>query len=108
MIAPNVRMRMPKFSMGRSKAFAPVSVFVLGTLLPAIATACPMCFSGNPRIRAAFFSTTVLLSLLPLGMIGCGLVWLHRTGKLSFRDEFIESDELPKAPAPAQASTTQE
>ena len=42
----------------------------------AAAHACPVCGAeGTARNRAAFFGSTMLLSLLPLGMIGGG-VWL--------------------------------
>jgi hypothetical protein len=73
----------------------------LGTLWPVAANACAVCFSGSPRIRIAFFNTTILLSLLPLGMIFGGLWYLRRSGKLRLAEEFTESDySLPEAPAP--------
>ena len=61
-------------------------------LIPASAWACPFCFSGSPRVRMAFFGTTVLLSLLPLGMIGAGVAWIGRLGRGMWADEFDDSD----------------
>jgi hypothetical protein len=62
-------------------------------LLPALALACPVCGGGgdSPRSQAAFFNTTILLSLLPLGMIGGGVWWLR--GK-ALDGEFEERDPL--------------
>ena len=64
----------------------------LAALWPMTANACAVCFSGSPRIRIAFFNTTILLSLLPLGMIFGGLWYLRRAGKLRLAEEFTESD----------------
>ena len=65
----------------------------LGALWPAAVIACPFC-SGqggdSPAQAAAFFSTTILLSLLPLGMIGGGVLWLRRDRQ---EDEFRERDD---------------
>lgn len=46
---------------------------------PAAAHACAVCGGYADRNRAAFFGTTVLLSLLPLGMIGGALWWVRKT-----------------------------
>jgi len=71
---------------------APAAAFVLGSLWPAWCQACPVCFSGSRRIRLAFFGTTILLSLLPLGMIGGGLVWLRRGAGEFLAGEFEDRD----------------
>ncbi len=65
---------------------------VLGTLWPALGEACPVCFSGSPRVRIAFFVTTILMSLLPLAMIGVGIAWVVRSGRLAASGEFEDSD----------------
>lgn len=62
-------------------------------LWPAAADACPVCFSGSDRSRLAFFGTTVLMSLLPLGLIGSGLWWLRRRGGAGLAGEFRERDD---------------
>jgi hypothetical protein len=37
--------------------------------MPAPALACAVCAGGNPANRFAFFASTIVLSLLPLGML---------------------------------------
>lgn len=47
--------------------------------LPRVAEACAVCASGQEeQSTVAFRYTTVLLSLLPLAMIGGGVFWLGR------------------------------
>lgn len=59
--------------LGRPAAIA------LGILLaPETAGACTVCFSGRDETRAAFLATTLLLSVLPLAMIGALVFWLRR------------------------------
>lgn len=53
---------------------------------PGVAHACAMCFSGSVRVRMAFFATTVLLSLLPLGLITAGLLYLRRAAAGEFEE----------------------
>jgi hypothetical protein len=55
---------------------------------PAAAQACAACATSNERNRAAFFITTIVLSLLPLAMIAIGAMALRR--RLS--GEFVEHD----------------
>ena len=71
---------------------ARLAALAAATLWPAIAQACPFCFSGSPRVRMAFFLTTILLSLLPLAMIGIGIAWVVRSGRFAAPGEFEESD----------------
>lgn len=47
------------------------------TLTPAVAHACPVCFDANEENRAAFVLTTVLLSVLPLLMVGAIALWIR-------------------------------
>jgi hypothetical protein len=47
---------------------------LLVVLSPGAAAACAVCTGAGEESRAAFIATTVMLSVLPLGMIG-GLVW---------------------------------
>jgi hypothetical protein len=70
----------------------------LAVLLPSAAAACAVCVSGTEANRAAFFGTTVFLSLLPLGIIGAGLYWLWRRGRQRLAWEFEERD----VPAPLE------
>ena len=78
--------------MSRSRWRVRAVAFAIGTLWPAIGQACPFCFSGSPRVRMAFFLTTILLSLLPLAMIGVGIAWFVRSGRFAAPGEFEESD----------------
>lgn len=61
-----------------SRIWIPVLALALSAALPELAHACPVCFEASDENRRAFVATTVLLSLLPLGMVtGAGL-WLRR------------------------------
>jgi hypothetical protein len=51
--------------------------FAVGVLSPAVAFACPVCFSGNEANRNAYFLTFLLMTALPLAMMG-GLFWYLR------------------------------
>ena len=42
------------------------------------ADACSVCFSATDENRQAFLVTTIILSLLPLAMIGGAAWWLFR------------------------------
>lgn len=53
----------------------------LAALLATPAAACPGCITYGDANRQAFLETTILLSLLPLGMIGGGLWWLRRRAR---------------------------
>ncbi len=78
--------------MRRSRVLAALLAAVL-TSLPAIAAACPTCGVGNGRNKMAYFVTTIVLSLLPLGIIAAGLFYLVRKGRAFIATEFRESDE---------------
>ena len=73
--------------------------------LPAVAEACAVCGAAD-RNRNAFLGTTIFLSLLPLGMIGGGVLWLRRRAGARWRAEFEERGELDApATAPRSGST---
>jgi len=58
-----------------SRAVSLAFVFAaLCALAPGGASACSVCIGGEEESRSAFIWTTVLLSVLPPGMVG-GLVW---------------------------------
>jgi hypothetical protein len=65
---------------------------VLGVIAPSSSQACPMCFVGSDRVRIAIFRMTIVMSLLPLGMIGTGVWWLRRGGRSFLSDEFEDRD----------------
>ena len=68
------------------------SVFLLAVLLPGVARACATCTGAADRNRAAFLWTTALLSLLPLVLIGAGLLWWMRDGREWLRRELVDRD----------------
>ncbi len=55
---------------------------VLGVwLVPALARACPMCFSGNGTNQSAFLWGSVMLMLVPTVAIGSLLYWAYSRAK---------------------------
>jgi hypothetical protein len=59
--------------MSRSASLLALALFA-ACCLPDSALACSACYGGAEESRKAFLFTTVLLSLLPISMIG-GLAW---------------------------------
>ena len=88
------------------RAPAPAIAGALALLAPAAVHACAVCSVLNDdRNRRAFVDTTVFLSLLPLGLIAWGLVWIARKAKATLASEFRESDEdLPVVAADRASS----
>lgn len=59
----------------------------LGVALgPAAAGACPVCVGQDPTL-SAFFTTALLMSVLPLAMIGGLLFWMSRRSRARRRAE---------------------
>lgn len=65
---------------------------LLTMLWPVAAHACPVCFAANDRNRAAFLGTTIMLSLLPLGMLAAGAIWFAKRAGLRLDEEFSDRD----------------
>ena len=78
--------------MKRSIRIAAAVALGLVVIAPSLSQACPMCFVGSERARIAIFRMTIVMSLLPLGMIGTGIVWLRRGGRSFLSDEFEDRD----------------
>ena len=70
----------------------------LSLLVPAAAHACAVCGAMADRNRGAFFGTTMLLSLLPLGMIGGGVWWLRHNSSAFDADDLIDRDAVAPPP----------
>jgi len=69
---------------------AAVATIVLAdmTLDAAPALACPNCFAAKENVLWAYYSTTVLLSLLPLALFGgIALYWYKKRGQAPFSPE---------------------
>lgn len=64
-----------------TRRWIPLLVALLIAATPALAHACAVCFEANDKNRAAFFATTIFLSLLPLGMIAGMAFWLRRRAR---------------------------
>lgn len=75
----------------------PAAAAALVALAPGAAEACAVCFSGREEGRAAYLVTTLLLTLLPLGLIGGLVLWLRR------RATALRVRPDARRPAPADA-----
>jgi hypothetical protein len=58
-------------------------------LLPTVAYACPMCFSGNGQNADAFLYGSLFLMVVPVVSIGSLLYWAYR------RTKALENQPLP-------------
>ena len=68
-------------------------------LLPESAAACSVCYGGAEESRKAFLFTTVLLSLLPIGMIGGFGWWVwRRLREVEGGAEPLAAGKTPPAP----------
>ena len=62
-------------------AFVGALALAILALLPDVAAACPVCFDARDENRQAFLTTTIFLSLFPLGMVaGVGL-WVRKRSR---------------------------
>ena len=58
--------------------FVLVAATFVVALFPSVAHACDTCFDQKEKNRLAFFTTTIFLSGLPLGMIAGTTMWIRR------------------------------
>ena len=77
---------------------------LLSLVWPAASYACSVCYAANDRNRAAFFDTTILLSLLPLGMMLGGALWFGKHARLRLEEEFSDRDARTPPPDTPPAS----
>lgn len=84
-----------------TRAFAVVAVFTL-LILPDVAFACPVCFSGNEANRIAYYVSFLMMTTLPLALIGSFVYYLVRRAKeLSAADELArDTSRAPRVPEP--------
>ena len=64
--------------MDRHRVAMALMVNLAGLLAPGGAWGCPACYGGNEGPLLTYFITGVLLSVLPLGLIGAVGVWFYR------------------------------
>lgn len=69
----------------------PVAILIA---LPGAAHACAVCGAAVDRNKGAFTGTTILLSVLPLVMVGAGVWWVARHAGGHLAAELAER-ELP-------------
>jgi hypothetical protein len=62
--------------------------------LPDVVYACAVCGAAVDRSKSLFLGTTILLSLLPLALIGAGLWWIARNAGGHLAGE-VADVELP-------------
>ena len=55
-----------------------LAAFALLLLLPGVSEACAVCFSGRDETPLAFIGTTVLLSFMPILLVGGAVYFLRR------------------------------
>ena len=65
-----------------------VIALVLLVLVPDLAHACPVCFDQKEKNRLAFFTTTIFLSGLPLGIIAA-MTWYIRRKAAAVADQLM-------------------
>jgi hypothetical protein len=69
-----------------------VGLFMLA-LAPSEALACPVCFDANDETRIAFLQTALVLTALPLGLVGATGLWFRkRVRRLRGLEDEGESD----------------
>lgn len=60
-------------------------------VMPSVVHACAVCSDGEKQNAMAFFWTTVLLTALPLGLLGGIIRWVQKRSKAMEADR-LESD----------------
>jgi len=78
--------------------FVPAVLVAISVGMPARALACAVCAGGNPANRFAFFASTIVLSLLPLGLFVGGFLWLRARLRARGSSEFVERDAGERLP----------
>ncbi|MGB5809721.1 MAG: hypothetical protein WBG86_04270 [Polyangiales bacterium] len=72
-----------------------ISIVVVATSSAAnLAFACPSCASPLEENRQAFVDTTILLTLVPLAMIGGFVWWLRRKARSLEQPEIVVPETL--------------
>lgn len=75
------------------------TLVMLILLAPAAALACPVCGTGPERSREAYVSMTMVLSLLPLAMVG-GLIFVFvRRARQKATPEDMPEPSIPASEA---------
>jgi hypothetical protein len=87
---------MPRMRSGHARLGALLSALVL-SFAPSVAWACPVCFAAKDEAnRLAFLGTTVLLTSLPVLMVGSLIYWIAR------RSRELELERRRQRPKPSR------
>ena len=62
--------------------------------MPSLVEACAVCSDGEKQNAMAFFWTTVLLTALPLGLLGGMIRWVQK------RSKALEAEQLHREAGP--------
>ncbi len=74
------------------KAILVLPLFLFTSFLSPL-YACPVCFVGKEGTIATYLSTAVVLSLLPLAMVGAFSIWIYRRYRTSdYRKDHPEAE----------------
>ena len=88
-------------------AASPALATALIVASPTLAHACASCTGGDgPRAQAAFLGATAFMTLLPLGLIGAGILWLRRGGREWLAREFDDRDAWTPPEKPPESRGT--
>jgi len=89
----------------RAKRLLRLGTALALSVIPAVAHACPVCFSAqNEENRFAFVAMTIFLTLLPLGMLGLGMGLAWRRMR-AMENASPERPALTEAPSSDVSST---
>jgi hypothetical protein len=71
--------------------------------VPAAAEACAVCGAAVDRNRTAFLVTTILLSFLPVVLMGAGIAWIAVRSRRGLAADLREGEVQPEAPQKGRA-----
>jgi nitrate reductase NapE component len=88
-------------------ALSTALIALASCLLPEAAAACSVCNGGAEENRQAFLFTTVLLSILPVAMLGTLGWWVWRCNREAEAPGAPPiAEPIPELPAPTGAPAT--
>lgn len=89
----------------RTLAASLIATLALALSAPRAAVACAVCFDIADRARHAYYGTAVALTLLPLGILAGGILWLRRAARRQSGAERVRRADavLPSRAKPRRA-----
>ena len=89
------RVSLTSFARASKRGVVALIIFAPGPVF-----ACAVCAGGNPANRFAFFASTIVLSLLPLGLFAGAFLWLRSRLRARGGTEFVERGAPDATPRP--------